>query len=58
MLRTHAAYSPIAPDLVSIFEPDRVQRDVQRAVAHARDSKKQDGAAALNAQSPTTSSLY
>ncbi|MDB5727806.1 MAG: rieske 2Fe-2S iron-sulfur domain protein [Noviherbaspirillum sp.] len=32
MLRTHAKYSPIAQDLVKVFEPDRVQKDVERAV--------------------------
>jgi hypothetical protein len=41
MLRTHAKYSPIAQDLVKIFDPERVQMDVQRAVKPARDSEKQ-----------------
>jgi 5,5'-dehydrodivanillate O-demethylase len=41
MLRTHAKYSPIAQDLVKIFDPERVQMDVQRAVKPARGSEKQ-----------------
>lgn len=39
MLRTHAKYSPIAQELVKIFEPDRVQADVQRAVQASAKAK-------------------
>jgi 5,5'-dehydrodivanillate O-demethylase len=35
MLRTHAKYSPIAPDLVEIFEPERSRKNVQ-GQAHAQ----------------------
>jgi hypothetical protein len=29
MLRTHAKYSPIAPDLVAVFEGDRATQQAQ-----------------------------
>jgi 5,5'-dehydrodivanillate O-demethylase len=47
MLRTHAKYSPIAPDLVEIFEPERSRKNVQ-GQAHPQ----------ATAAAPTVDNLY
>ena len=45
MLRTHAKYSPVAADIVQLFDPDRVQVDAQ-------------GKVQLRAMKPATASMY